>query len=168
MNTHGKFHNAFANRSLTIVDFNEAKFQSFSDIPRMIGTQGLRGCFVVLIASRYAAILAHIGPASVTSVMGQVSSLFEAKKQTYFQDKDVWIIMAQLLDASNAALDSAKQVIIRTLAEMGLPRPEDASYSFRLESNGESPEFPDKGTVVVGLVGGRIEAWVENRMLRFW
>lgn len=168
MSIHGKFRSAFVNNSLASVNLNQAKFQSFTEGHRMIGTQGLRGCLVVLIASRRAAILAHIGPASAESVMSQVANLYSLKQQTYFQAKDVWVVMAKILDVGSSPLDAVKQVILRKLTEMGISNPQDASYSFHLGSDGQSPEFPDKGTDVAGLVGGRVEAWVENRLLRFW
>jgi len=71
-------------------------------------------------------------------------------------------------DASNEALGAARAAIVRKLAEIGLQNPNPASYLFHLGSHGNSPEFPDKGTVVGGLVDNKIEVWIENRLLRRW
>lgn len=61
---HGKFRKAFLTRSLNEVDQNDVSFQAFHDKPHLIGSQGLRGCLVIIIASRLGAIIGHIGPTS--------------------------------------------------------------------------------------------------------
>jgi len=170
-NIHGKFRRAFVTGSLNEVDQNEASFQAFNKSPYIIGTQGVRGCFIVIIASRPGAIVGHVGPTNVDKVMEKVKELYYAKKGAYFQNPEVWIAKASIPDATNAtnaALDLARSEIVRRLAEMGLPNPGAAGYSFHIGSHGNSPEFPDKGTVVAGQIDNKIEAWVENRLLRRW
>ena len=170
-NFHGKFRGAFINRSLNEVSENAASFQAFNEQPYMIGTQGIRGCFVVVIGSRLGAILSHIGPANVDSVMGKVKDLYNTKRVAYLQDARVWIVRPSVPDASsstNVALDRTRVTIATKLREMGISKLGGAGYSFHSKSDGNSPEFPDKGTVVAGKVGNRIEVWVENRLLHWW
>lgn len=165
---HGKFRRAFITRAINEVDQNDAHFQSFSEGHKLIGTQGLRGCFVVIIATHLAAIVGHVGPSNIDRVMVKVKELYDAKKNTYFRDAEVWVVKATVPDASNEALGAARAAIVRKLAEIGLQNPRPASYSFHLGSHGNSPEFPDKGTVVGGLIDNKIEVWIENRLLRRW
>ncbi|KAJ4528007.1 hypothetical protein HRR83_000758 [Exophiala dermatitidis] len=159
-NIHGKFRRAFVTGSLNEVDQNEAAFQAFNEDPYMIGTQGVRGCFIVIIASRHGAIFGHVGPTNVDSVMKKIKDLYVAKKVAYFQDSKVWIVKASIPDATsstNAALDGARSAIVNKPSEMGLSNPGPAGYSFHLESHGNSPEFPDKGTAVAGKIDNRMK-----------
>ena len=167
-NIHGKFRRAFVTGSLNKVDQNDALFQAFNEDPYIIGTQGARGCFFVIIASQLGAIVSHIGPINVDRVMKKIKDLYIAKKIDYFQDRRVWIVKPSIPDTIsviNAALDGTRLVIMNKLSEMGLPNPEPAGYSFHLKSHGNSPKFPDKGTAVTGKIDNRIKAWVENRIL---
>lgn len=165
---HGKFRTNFNGQTITEVDQNHARFQSFSEGPSLIGTQGLRGCFVVLIATRLSGIIGHVGPYNIDGVMREIKDLYDAKKSIYFHNAEVWVIRAIILDATNQALGVARAIVVRKLAEMGLLNTQPASYSFHAGSHGNSPEFPDKGTVVAGRVGNNVEVWVENRLLRRW
>lgn len=71
-----------------------------------IGTEGLGGCSIVIIASKHAAILAHIPPLptlqpspdplgheTVRSMMGRVSALYN-QYQLYFQPAETIIVCA--------------------------------------------------------------------------
>lgn len=103
--------------------------------------------------------------------MKKVEKTFNDTKDRYFQHREVWIVKATIPDATNAvkvALDLARSATVTKLAEMGLRNPGSAGYSFHLGSHGNSPEFPDKGTVIAGQIDKKIEVWVENRLLRRW
>ena len=163
----GPSYDALNAGEVTVVDINKAHFQSFSQNPRAIGTFGLRGCSVVLIASRRAAILAHIASSQLGSVMDEVANLYLANQQAYFQDNNnVWVVTATIVDGDyQPAIDSQRQTMEEKLGELGLHTTTSPFYSFRMNSGGNSPEFRDKGTVFVDARTSELMIWVEDRLL---
>ncbi|RMD41285.1 hypothetical protein DV735_g3819, partial [Chaetothyriales sp. CBS 134920] len=157
---------------ITYVSMHEAKFQLFDQAPHLIGTDGLRGCYVVLIGSRHGAILAHIGPWHIAADMLQVENLYAATREAYFTPGEVWVVAGQVLDDSEMgkAAERGKAAIMGKLAEMGLPNVPSPGYSFHWwnPEHQPSPEFKDKGTVYAGRINGKYQAWVENRLLFEW
>lgn len=164
----GPSHDALCSGEVTVVDINNAQFQSFDQNPRAIGTFGLRGCSVVLIASRRAAILAHIASSELISVMDQVANLYWEKRHAYFPDNNnVWVVTATVVDDGNfqPAIDSQRRIMETKLGDLGLHTTTSPSYSISINSGGNSPEFRDKGTVFVDARTNELMIWVEDRLL---
>ncbi|RMZ85031.1 hypothetical protein DV738_g142, partial [Chaetothyriales sp. CBS 135597] len=163
---------AYRAREFNRVDMQESKFQAFDQWPHIIGTDGLRGCFVVLIGSLHGAILAHIGPMHIEEDMQGVTNLYAARRDAYFANGEVWVVAGQVLGNSpiGDAPERGRTTIVNKLAEIGLANVQRSGYSFHWLAEGDepSPEFAGKGTVMAGRIEGKTQAWVENRLLFEW
>jgi len=176
---YGTYRSALLRGEVDDVDMGQAKFADLTTAPRALGTEGLRGCFVVLIATKDAAILAHIAPTSLDGDLKMIRDLYKEKKAAHFQgETKLWVVYPTILGGQpgsssqsppdiQVVLDSAKQRILQKLADLGL-QPRTASYSFHLYSGGTSPEFEDKGTMRINARSARTEVHLENRALHFF
>jgi len=112
-----------------VVAMNEAEFVAFSQ-KSAIGTKDLAGCSVVVIASAYGAIMAHIPPRpipdtsdpyagdqNVHRLMERVGSLY-AQRRDHFPDTDTYAMFA--IYNGGVALSDQKSIIGDKITEMGL------------------------------------------------
>ena len=162
------------------VDIGHAGFLDLTAPPHAIGTEGLRGCFGVLIATESAAIVAHVKPTAMNEVMKELRARYTENKVNHFQGRErVWVVSPTILGGQpgsssltltdmQRAATNRKQEIIQELANLGLRPVEYASYTFHFYSDGTSPEFEDKGTIRIDARTGRTEAYVENRVLHYF
>ncbi|KAF2793656.1 hypothetical protein K505DRAFT_189519, partial [Melanomma pulvis-pyrius CBS 109.77] len=112
-----------------VVAMNEVEFVAFSQ-KSAIGTRDLAGCSVVVIASAYGAILAHIPPRpipntsdpyagdqNVQRLMERVGSLYD-QQRNYFPNTDTYAIFA--IYNGGVALPDQKKIIEDKITQMGL------------------------------------------------
>lgn len=112
-----------------VVAMNEVKFVAFTE-KSAIGTKDLAGCSVVIIASIYGAILAHIPPRpipntpdtyagdqNVRRLMEEVGRLYN-EKRNYFPETDTYAVFA--IYEGNIALPDQKNIIEEGITRMGL------------------------------------------------
>ncbi|RLL96791.1 hypothetical protein CFD26_106836 [Aspergillus turcosus] len=137
-----------------LVPMGGVQFASFQQT-RAIGTRGLGSCSVVVVASKYAAILAHIPPLpeqpstnpfagdeNVREMMRQVRSLYDHYKQhNFFPDPDTYVVCAFF--QGQVALPDQMEIMKRALQEMG-SSPRVRTYNVPVDRN-----RPGHGTVVV-------------------
>lgn len=117
------------NRAL-VVAMNQVKFLPFGSVSA-IGTRDLGGCSVVVIASKYGAILAHIPPMPdcnhlhdpyygdrhVQEIMHQVNELY-SRRRNYFPAAESYLICAMY--NGEIALPYQKKIMEDNLSRMGL------------------------------------------------
>ncbi|KAF1958346.1 hypothetical protein CC80DRAFT_490941 [Byssothecium circinans] len=112
-----------------IVAMNEVKFIAFGE-KSAIGTRDLAGCSVVIIASAYGAILAHIPPRpipntsepyagdqNVQRLMEEVGGLYN-QRRNYFPDTDTYAVFA--IYNGGVALPDQKRIIEEKITQIGL------------------------------------------------
>lgn len=138
---------------------------SFQQI-QAIGTEGLGGCSVVIIASKHGAILAHIPPLptlqvspdpfgyeTVRSMMGRVFALY-SQYQAYFQPAETTIVCAWL--GGQIGLADHLEIIRDYLKQLG----HDPAVR-RYDVDGGHGN-PGRGTVVVTAGATRAIVYVED------
>lgn len=115
-------------RAVKDVAMDQAQFLDFRERDA-IGTQHLGSCSVVVIASAYGAILAHIPPqpeatnnptsgdANAQSMMNQVGSLYRDKRE-FFPSAETIVICAVF--RGQVALPSQLDIIQMSLIGLGL------------------------------------------------
>jgi hypothetical protein len=127
--TQSRLAQAEALHRVEVVPMNKVKFLPFTEKPS-IGTRDLAGCSVVVIASIYGAILAHIPPRpipntpgasdgdrNVARLMAEVESLFNQNKN-FFPEADTYSIVA--VYGGQIALPDQKEIIESKIGDMGL------------------------------------------------
>src|SRR5450432_4280899 len=131
-----------------------------------IGTANLNGCSVVMVVSRYGAILAHIPPrpalqvagdSNIQAKMDQVTALYHANKQYFLMEGNNWILCAVCQD--ELALPAQQKIMQDGLARLGL------SHSSITYVAGRSPDdwFPGRGTVFIDGSGKVPIVYVEDK-----
>lgn len=156
-----------ASGSVTVVPMGDVQFVSFQQIPA-IGTSDLGSCSVVVIASAYGAILAHIPPLplqqspdpfagdnNVRYMMDRVAGLYQHYRN-YFPSADTSVICAWFRGA--VALPHQMEIMSSSLRQMGL-NPRITTY--HVPGN---RSLPGQGTVIVisGANQGRPQIYVED------
>lgn len=141
---------------IALVPTGNVQFVSFDDIPA-IGVEGLGGCSVVVIASAYGAILAHIPPlplqqpspdflghSNVQSMMAQASALYYYyKKHDFFPHAETVIVCAWL--RGEMGVPEQLELMRESLHEIG-HQPTIRTYAVPRTGN---VNVPGQGTVVV-------------------
>ena len=141
---------------IALVPTGNVQFVSFDDIPA-IGVEGLGGCSVVVIASAYGAILAHIPPlplqqpspdflghSNVQSMMDQASALYYYyKKHDFFPHAETVIVCAWL--RGEMGVPEQLELMRESLHEIG-HQPTIRTYAVPRTGNMNAP---GQGTVVV-------------------
>ncbi|KAL9123544.1 MAG: hypothetical protein Q9217_007031 [Psora testacea] len=149
------------------VPMNGCEFQSFVGTITSIGTDNLRSCSVVLIASQLGAILAHVQPqASTEQIMDRFAHLYHAHKKQYFPEgNEIWLIKGLLVkhDGDEEVLKDRNRVIERKLKDMGLSEARVSTYKFKERLASQSPSRPGKATVFVDGKWLRPIVYVEDR-----
>ncbi|KAL4948825.1 hypothetical protein BDW69DRAFT_175736 [Aspergillus filifer] len=103
----------------------EVKFVDFQKYP-IIGTEGLGGCSVVILASRFGAILAHIpvpqphqdGCAITRHMMAEVRSLHNHYRR-FFHSADSAVVCSKWYLHNRVVLRDEREIMERTLRDMG-------------------------------------------------
>jgi hypothetical protein len=157
---------------VVVVPMGGVQFVAFQQTPA-IGTRDLGSCSVVVIASKYGAILAHIPPLpaqpsadpyagdnNVRSMMRQVKSLHaHYKSLNYFPDAGTSIICARFRGA--VALPDQLQIMQQSLHELGY------APSVRTYDVPGNRTLPGQGTVIVisNASNGNPVIYVEDRAI---
>lgn len=159
-----------AARQVIVVPMGDVQFVTFQQMPA-IGTRDLGSCSVVVLASAYGAILAHIPPQparpsadpmagdnNVRSIMDRVATLYERYK-THFPSADTAVICAWF--QGTVALPDQMNIMVRRLQRMGL-QPVIKTYHVPGNRN-----LPGQGTVIVigGVNQRRSQIYVEDRLI---
>ena len=148
-------------RIVDIVEINEVKFLPFgSDIRtplKTVGVRGLSACSVVVLASQYGAIVAHIGPNVLGSTdprsfiilahqkMDEVGRLYQQNRQRFPQGTKTYVIFATF--GGTPTSQEQTSIFRQRLQALNLPIDKDVSYERPQlsEVNNKRPE----GTVWV-------------------
>ena len=157
-----------ANR-LNNVPMNDVRFQSFHGPVTAIGTQNLRSCSVVLVASRSGAILAHIMPLFsdlATTIVDRFERLYEIHKEEHFSSTNETWVVSGVVEGDGGhltVLDNHDGLVENRLSGMGLLDRKQTWYQFRIQPTGSSPNFAGKGTVLVDGSGPEPVVYVEDK-----
>lgn len=159
-------------RAVYTVAMDEVKFLVFGHTAQSIGTANLGGCSVVLIASRAAAILAHIAPRAngdpsdihggvrhVRNKMDEVAALYNANKH-YFTGTNNWVVCA--MHYGELALPDQQIIMTDCLTTLGLS---SSVVTYEVLLTGRK-RFPGQGTVYVdGSGGGDPVVYLEDKVI---
>ena len=150
-----------------IVRMDYVSFRSFDDRITALGTANLRSCSVVLVASKTAAIMAHIASRHVSCIrtmMDEFNRLYIEQRMRHFTpDKQTRLIKGIWL-SEDGSVESEDQLhmINEYLFKIGLGNPPTDQYYFRNRPAELSPFFPGKGTVFVDAANGQLKIYVED------
>lgn len=153
------------------VPMNEVRLVAFQSVRQAcLVTEGLNSCSAAVIASKNAAILAHIAPQppstlnnpdagdqNMQSKMDQVAALFTRYK-TYFEGNHVWIVYAVI--GNRIALPDQKAIIDRALHQL------DLNYTncpYTVVPGFYRPS--GHGTVVVDARSGTPEVYIDEQRM---
>lgn len=155
-----------ASRAAIVVPMGGVQFVSFQQMPA-IGTRDLGSCSVVIIASAYGAILAHIPPMplqpspdpfasdnNVRGMMSRVAALYQ-HHQDHFPSADTAVICAWFQGA--VALPDQIRIMSSSLRQLGL-NPTIRTYHVPGDRS-----LPGQGTVIAIRSADRTQIYVEDR-----
>ncbi|KAJ5641191.1 hypothetical protein N7490_005191 [Penicillium lividum] len=157
-----------ASQSVIIVPMGGVQFVSFQQMPA-IGTEALGACHVVVIASIYGAILAHIPPipeypsplsgeGNVRFMMSQVASLYQHYR-SFFQSADTVVVCGW--HEGILALPDQRDIMTSSLRQLGL---NPVVRTYHVPGN---RLLPGQGTMIV--IGGanyaRPQIYLEDRLV---
>jgi hypothetical protein len=125
-------------RKASLVGINDVKFLVFPTADgyntlKSLGANGLSACSVVVVASSYAAILAHIGPniegddrpdsfiILAENMMSEIERLYNEHKKYFPLNTQRYVIVATI--NGQVLTDGQRDVMINRLKAMGLPDP---------------------------------------------
>lgn len=141
--------------------------------PGIVGTRGLGGCSVVVIASPHGAIMAHIppnvphsselqsGPRLVQQKMDAVSQIYQQQKHIFSAGTETVVVCATYKGA--IATPDLKRVIEANVEAMGLGSFSVAVY--RVDTLSTYDPRGSKGTVFVDGRGQRPLIYVEDELI---
>lgn len=142
------------NGSMVVVEMGEVDIVNFAVCPA-IGTYGLNGCSVALIASPYASILAHIPPRpdltnadphagdnNTRAIMVAFAQIYQTYAD-FFPTEESYIICAAFAQQNGPALEDHVAIIQAAFLAMGLT-PEIRHYEIPVDHGAQG-----EGTVVV-------------------
>ena len=159
----------FAQEHGRTVDCNmgEVRPVVFTGEVNSLGTQDLRGCSVALVASRRAAIMAHIqalGDEYVASKMDDLVSKFRRLQHPFFANSnEIWVVFAMFDMNGNIEnlLEDQVAIVKQKLTIAGLS-PREAVYIFGNRPAADSPTYPGKGTVFIDAANEDLKIYVED------
>jgi hypothetical protein len=125
-------------RKASLVGINDVKFLVFPiadgyNTLKLLGANGLSACSVVVVASSYAALLAHIGPniegddrpdsfiRLAEHMMSEIERLYNEHKKYFPPNIQRYVIVATI--NGQVLTDGQRDVMINRLKAMGLPDP---------------------------------------------
>lgn len=182
----GRLQAAVMQHRAKTVGMGDVEFQGFDNTPQGIGisqgfgTEGLRGCSVVLVISRHGVIMSHIPPSDeimdnpygityppLAQIMANFTEIFHDGRATgCFSSASTTMIIIALSSHHGQppqdAVEHRTADIKHRLRLMGLPNVEQATYVFRIPWGDWSPEFPGKGTVYVEKINQQLTIYVED------
>lgn len=149
-------------REVFTVNMNDVQFCDFRRTVKAIGTRDLKGCHVVIVASKYGAVFGHISPRSgrqapddpsggeahITGQMQRVVAMYEDyKAQNFFPQSDSGTHTIHAVLNGEVALPDQKALIESHLLHVGLPRPSSFMYNVDILANADTDS--SKGTVLL-------------------
>lgn len=170
----GLFLTALLDEEAEQVGMNEVGFIAFNARRRCIGTQNLNSCTGVIIASQYAAILAHLAPRPpqaaredvyagdrhTSLMMEYVVGLYRQHQNFFPSEEPSWVVSA--LWRGQIALPDQKAIIEDRLRQINLT-PATAYYVVITEPASTST---GKGTIFIDGRGGGFPAiYVEDQLI---
>ena len=168
----GLLKNAGSDRRCALITVHEVQFQPFAGPITAIGTYGLRSCYVVILASRSGAIMAHIAPYD-EQIVGQRMDEFQRLYQEYGSrhfgaEKHPWLVTGLLWTDGSGYGELTPWLanyIRQRLQAMGLYHRE-AVYGFQHRYPVDSPSYPGKGTVFVDGSSNQLRIYVEDNPIQ--
>lgn len=157
-----------ASRAVIVVPMGHVQFVSFQQMPA-IGTRDLGSCSVIIIASAYGAILAHIPPQplqpspdpfagdnNVRYMMSRVAALYHQHRDQ-FPSADTAVVCAWF--NGTVALPDQLEIMSSSLRQLGL---NPVIRTYHVPGN---RSLPGQGTVIVirGNNQSRAQVYVEDR-----
>lgn len=159
----------------TEVAINEVLFKQFTPSSNgqtvSIGVCSLSACSVVIIASQYGAIVAHIGPNIEGSSdpdsykklaeqkMDEVSNLYQQYRTCFPANTKTYVIVATI--GGNVLTAEQKDIMTRRMTALGFP---DTAEIHRPVLRFEHDDQPE-GTVVVEGDGQKFQVLLEDKSI---
>ena len=123
---------------MDLVKTNEVKFMLFDKPVKGLGVRGLSACSVIILASHYAAVLAHIGPNELESqdpqsflglannMMSEVEELYRKNQRYFGSSTHAYLIFATCQSKPTSPEQTA--IYRDRLKGLGVPLVSDHTY----------------------------------------
>ena len=167
---------ALANEIVDLVKINEVKFLLFDKPvkghPVTLGVKGLSACSVIILASDYAAVLAHIGPNELGSQdpqsfvrlannkMSELEEIYRKNQRFFGSDSHAYLIFATF--QSKPTSPEQTDIYRSRLKGLGIPLVSDKAYE-RSPKDLVDDDRPEGTVWVVKRPNARPTVYLEDR-----